>query len=394
MNSKLFVFITPSIVNIGGAQLYIARKKGYLESLGWKVLIISCIEGEIIIPNLKDSMNVVIPMLKMPFNITNKSRRAKIKRRIVIPAADLIVVEANTIALSIWSEYIFDESSIKKICYPLSEQFPSFSKDEINYLCFKLKQKLLYGITPKSIPMILGENLPYDTWLKAIGCRSNIVDDITNINIRIPKADYTILSLGRLDKPYIPYAFASVRKFASENKYKRINLILVGDNNYNVYRDFSVEEKNLNVIKTGALFPIPRTIFQNSNVAIASAGCVSVCTLEGVPTIVVDANDYKAIGIFKQTTNNSMFREQHEPQIEIVQLLNEVLIENKYKNITEMPDVSLDYSKHLEIIEQPYDNPEIWFDVTRMKISFKKRCIRIFYFIFGFNLLNKIFELI
>ncbi|WP_315352185.1 hypothetical protein [Phocaeicola abscessus] len=154
MNSKLFVFITPSIVNIGGAQLYIARKKGYLESLGWKVIIISCIEGEIIIPNLKDSMNVVIPMLKMPFSITNKSRRAKIKRRIVIPAADLIVVEANTIALSIWSEYIFDESSIKKICYPLSEQFPSFSKDEINYLCFKLEQKLLYGITPKSIPII------------------------------------------------------------------------------------------------------------------------------------------------------------------------------------------------------------------------------------------------
>ena len=116
---------------------------------------------------------------------------------------------------------------------------------------------------------------------------------------------------------------------------------------------------------------------------------MSVCTLEGVLTIVVDANDYKAIEMFKQTTNNSMFREQHEPQIEIVQLLNEVLIENKYKNITEMPDVSLDYSKHLEIIEQPYDNPEIWFDVTRMKISFKKRCIRIFYFIFGFNLLKK-----
>lgn len=389
--SNLFVFMTPSIVNIGGAQLYVSRKKEYLESLGWQVLILSCVEGKITIPGLRDSETLIIPMLRMPLSITSESKRAKVIKGITLPMADSIVVESHTIYLSIWAEYIFKERSVKKICYPLMEAFPHFSEDEMDYLRFKLDQKLLYGISIKSIPSLLGNNLPYNTQLSAVGSSRNNVDDRAELEERIPKADYTILSLGRLDKPYIPYAFNAVKQFASKNAAKQINLILIGSNNYNAPRDFSVELENLNVIKMGSLFPIPRKIFQCSDVAIASAGSVLVCARERVPTIAIDANDYKAIGVYYKTTNHSIFRDS-EPPVEIENLLHEILIEKKHKDIPIEPIPEPDYSRHLEIIEQAYDTHAV-FDVTRMKLGFKKKCVRILYSVLGLNLLTMLFDI-
>ena len=110
---------------------------------------------------------------------------------------------------------------------------------------------------------------------------------------------------------------------------------------------------------------------------------------EGIPTIAIDGNDYDAIGVLGYTTNNCLFRNEHEPRIKIIDLLKDILESKNYsrKKIDNYKIEKLDYSSHQAIIDSkfkfvPYD--------MKMRKSMKDWLLFVVIYVFGLNFINRL----
>lgn len=57
---RTYNFIIRRICNITGAQQYVYNKTRYLKSQGWRVLIFSSLQGEILIDDFKEYENLMV----------------------------------------------------------------------------------------------------------------------------------------------------------------------------------------------------------------------------------------------------------------------------------------------------------------------------------------------
>lgn len=351
-----YVFLTNSIRNIGGAQLYMSRKIDWLQKAGWFVDVYYYNEGPIVIENLKQYANNRIPELSLPYWIVSKSKIKKITARICEGDYDKTIIESNETHLCLWGEHLAFVSGGMNVCYPLSENFPNLTDQERRFFIHKLESNLLFGITNNSIPTMLGESLmTANRQLLAIGNTEGNVSDI-DYKLENWKEGKTIISIGRLDKPYFSSVIDGVKKITQLHRENHFNLILIGGaSDYRCEKailDDLSSVPNLSVYHTGYINPIPRDLIKRGDVAVGSAGCVVISANEGLLTISVDAKDHKAIGIYGITTNNFVYRDT-EPVVEIDNLLEDVLFHNKY-NSDEMAIETLgetDYSQHKRIID-------------------------------------------
>lgn len=355
-NMKKYIFLTNTIGSVGGSQLYISRKIEYLKTCGWETEVFYADKEEIVIDNLKEFPLNHLQILSVPLGLVSERQKSNVLKCFV-PNKHTII-ESHLVGYSLWGEYIANYIGAKHIAYFLCEQFPPLSDGVADFLKFKLKQNLLYGINSKSIPALFREDFDGTSYgLTAVGCHSSIGGMNSRIE-QLPKADYTILSLGRLDKPYIPNMVESVRIFAESNKSFKVNLIIIGDSLFSSKILEPLESvANLHVLMLGSLSPLPQNAFMVSNVAIATAGCVKITSERDVPTIVVDGNDYEAIGVYGYTTFNRLFRNHDEPQQKIADLLEDVLVKKMYTKIgvSKFEEHELDYSAHQAIIDQKFD---------------------------------------
>lgn len=356
---KYYLFFNTTIANIGGAEIYISNKSTHLKHLGFEVIVVSFEPGDIVIDNLKEYKKYIIPELKVLFRRSNNRIRNKILKIFKdLQLSGTIIIESNTSNLNSWGEFVAKEIGAYHICYLLPE-INRISKCEYDFYSFKYKQHCLYGITPHTISDLMDDAKEYPgTYLIAVGCTADTVSDALSFDVsNLPKVEYTILSLGRLNKPYIPYMLESVFQFSQTHKTRTINLLMVGG-----YLSKSVEKKivdiqskssNLNIYSLGELYPIPQNIFQSCDVSIAVAGCANICYNQGLPNIIIDANDFEGVGIYKYTTNNVTFRTDEQPT-SVSSLLEDVLVNKIYKkHPTLSQKAKLDYSKHDELLSIP-----------------------------------------
>lgn len=357
-----FIFLTDTIGNVGGSQLYTSHKVDWLESLGWKVNVFyERISGDVVLDNLKRFEKNWLPALSVPFAMASgKTRERNAKRVVPRTSADKVIIECHLPNYCFWGEYFGNLCGGMTICYPLSEGMAKMKKEELDFFSHKLKQNLLFGISDKSIPLMLGKSASTEhRGLLAVGAGSNLSDE----DYAMPLVEHakTILAIGRLEKPYVPNMVSSIKRFLGRHKESNFNIILLGDSPDKTTRESIVsslsECPNSNVFCTGYLNPIPKSIFKKCDVAIGSAGCVEVAARQGgVLTISVDSFDHMAIGVYGITTNETLFRKDEKPQ-DIDALLEEILIENKYSGKdVEFPVIVSDYSKHEEIINRYVPN--------------------------------------
>lgn len=352
---KKYIFLTNTIDSIGGSQLYISRKVNYLKMHNWDVEVYYTDYGEVLIENLKPFVTNHLQVLCVPIDCVSRKEREKLLNHFT--PNEITIIETHLVHLSVWGEYIAKHIGGKHLAYFLCEHFPPLSDSARAFLRFKLHQKLLYGITNKSIPALFREDFDGSLYkLLAVGAFSAVGDNDERITA-IPNADYTILSLGRLDKPYIPFMIASVKDFSEKYNLSKINLIVIGDSQYRDTLFAPLNSiHNIHVFQLGNMSPIPQNVFTISDVAIATAGCVVVTSRNDVPTIVVDGNDYSAIGVMGYTTRNSLFRDVDEPPIQIKSLLEDILIKKMYskKGVRDF-ETPIDYSAHQRVIDQDFD---------------------------------------
>lgn len=337
---KKYIFLTSSIGRIGGAQMFISNKYEYLKRRGWHVDVFFFNEYDVIrIENLKVFSQNYLPELRYPVqSYTNK----QIEHVLSIicqktgNAADETVVETQLISLAFWGELVAQRLNGIHILNYLEESIPRFSENEIAFFDFKVRRRECLNASKKSLSRLFKEHYvdDYDQYqfILKTPC-SNVVSDVADNNIKIAPADYTITSIGRLDKPYVRPMVDDILNVVRSHTDKSFNLIFIGGSP-NGKSEVEIENAfkgvdNVNLYLLGYLFPIPKQLLGYVSASIATSNSVLVTANLSIPTIAVDANDFQAIGVYGYDTVNTVFRKE-EAKRKISDVLAEILFTEKY----------------------------------------------------------------
>lgn len=375
MEIKKYIFLINDIGSVGGGQLYLSSKVDWLESEGWDVDVYYFYQTPVMLENLKRFECNYVRNFEFRFASLSPEERNETAAFITrnIPSGANVVFESYSCQMGLWGEFLAKITNGKNICYFINESKPKITASMRQFLLFKLKQKLLYGISPQSIPSVLPEANGSDTFLRAEGCSQRNAPDIYDSRLEtIPKAGFTILSIGRLEKLYMPKLFEEVKKFAA-SCCEPVNFIIVGDTNQKKVRDSlfkGIDEiENLNTVFWGYTFPIPKQLFERSDVFVGCAGSAFMAFKERVPSITIDVTDHMGIGILGETTENRLYRTSVESPVPVSELLGVVYNtreERRKLRSCQTPIVeTANFIRHKEVMELPFDHK--YFPVEKVK---------------------------
>ena len=118
----------------------------------------------------------------------------------------------------------------------------------------------------------------------------------------------------------------------------------------------------------GYTFPVPANLVMSCDVGLASSNSVLVTSDEGIPTISIDMNDNKAIGVYGYTTFRKLTRIK-EPAVAICDLLEDVLFTNNYPKgkykANNLDNFEKAFESELKFIERSRDNKG-YYDILGM----------------------------
>lgn len=366
---RTYIIFTPEITSMGGAQMYTANKIGFLRSKGWNVQVFfPKMKGEILIPELKEFRNNLIQELDIPLRFMTQSMKNTIfeKVRKASDLSDDIVMESQIITTSFLVEEIAEYIGARHIINSLDEKIPIVFVKQHLFFEYKLKRWEFQNASEKHLKKAFGKYYKEDflAYENAMVYKcSNVVSDNEDKTYSFSQADYTVLSIGRLDKPYILPMTDEIALFANKHQNITINVLYVGGSFSGEYES-KIEAilggiKNVNLYMLGYTFPVPKTVIDAADVAIACANSVNVTADMDIPTIVADINDYMAIGVYGYDTQNK-FARVTEPPVPISMLLESVLLDNKYPSngfLTDtMSDANEAFERELTFIEKSKGN--------------------------------------
>lgn len=377
---KHYIILTSGIFEMGGAEMFTANKCKYLKSKGWDVRVFYYRNfGELKIQELAPYRGNCIPELLYGITYITQKRRSLIIEQICagINKGDEVVVESHIINLAYWGELVAEYCGGKSILNSMEENIAPFSDAEASFVEHKLKRwEILNAVSTKTLHRYFNdrykeEYVQYIHNYMRVFCSNVVTDDDESLSL--PTEGQSIMSIGRLDKPYILPMFEEIKKFASQNKDKKYNVLVIGGS-----PDGSVEHEvknlfagvdNVSLFMYGYVFPVPRNLINKADVGIATANSVLVTADQGIPTIAMDIHDFQPIGIFGRNTNNKFSRD-NEPIIPASTWLQEVLNEGKFPKVapTEMDvDAELErvFGKQVEfLVLSPNDHQ--YYDVERV----------------------------
>lgn len=402
---KRYIFITPTLQNMGGAQLYIRSKMRWLRGNGWLVDVIYAISGKAVIPELQ-ACNLCFQETKYPTFYYRARKREKIVeklcRAVLDKEYDELIIESTVIENSTWGECIAAKIGAKHLLYSLQEDNTTANKSLQEYLVFKHSRKEMAGIVETSLYDCfstfhpIARDLSY--CLKAYqfypveDYESKLVDFISQ-----DKRDFVIGSLCRLNKPCVKKIFDDVLLYIKEHSSYKFILLLIGDSpegdDTRAYIETECSQvKNLKLYITGYLFPVPKKLLALVDAGYSTSGSVRIMANEGIPTVAVDGNDYKPIGVMGYDTDNSLFRES-EPIIEIKKYFDRILFEKSIEKKSPKKPTQPDYSSHFEFLSNSADS-KTYFNVSKLCWNKDQRLQRILMPILGPKAYHKIMSLI
>ena len=335
---KTYILLTPEITNMGGAQMYTANKAEFLKTKGWTVQVFfPKKKGEIKIKTLEEYKNNYIPDLAYSYFALSRRRRIRILKKIkqVTGESEEIVVESQVMPTVFMAEKIAEYLGGRHIINCLDERIIVSTSKQEDFLEYKLKRWEVMNASEKRLKRYFKNNYS-DDFLKYANvvkyCCSNVVLD-DGKQLEFAPCDYSILSVGRLDKPYIQPMMDEIVAFANAHQDKKINVLFVGGsfdgNEEPLLQRKAATVSNLTAYLLGYTFPVSKSILDAADVAIATANSVLVTSDQDIPTIVADIYDNMGIGVYGYTTENK-FARKDEPQVAISELLENALVKGLY----------------------------------------------------------------
>ena len=324
---KKYVFLTMNIGGINGAEQYIYNKMNYLKQQCWQVFIFSGRPGKIMIDGFREYEKLIHPALRFYPNCLNKREYAAVmdwfRSTLDLQAGDECVVESSNIISALWGETVSKELGCRHLVVIMQENH-NYHQALRSFLTFKLRRHELSGIFEDSVQKMLKDpELPFRPDMRVRAYCNNVVQ---NCGERFsaqfdPNADYTIGSIGRLEKKYVPALIEQLATYFSEHSDKRYNLLLIGGcadkRRLSEIRERFEQCKNVTLVLTDNLYPIPRALVRKVDIFISAAGSAAVSYYEMVPSVKIHQVTAEPIGIFGydmrpgENVNNQALVDRH-----------------------------------------------------------------------------------
>lgn len=331
-----YVFITPTIMDIGGAQKYVYSKTCFLKKQGFSVFIITSYKGERIL-NFT-SPNFYYGELYFSPCVFGKKKITDIVMSIIESAHidSNTIIESSTITMSQWAEIIAERTRAKHLCYSLEEDFSAKKRSLYDFIKFKSERGELAGINGCSVGLMLkhfecttGNSQQYllamsDDPIKDISCDEAL---ITLCN----RVDYVIGAIGRTDKILFRSLLERIPRYSRMHPDKQFLLIFIGGPAVDIKLLEKHNSDNLTIVNTGYIYPIPEKLVRKLSVNIATAGSVRITAMYDIPSISTSAINAEVIGIFNYTTTKILYTEdgnKASEKVNLYHLLDSILFEN------------------------------------------------------------------
>lgn len=397
---KLYVIITPTIKLVGGAQIYSLNKLRYYRKEGWDTMLLHAnLSGPIVIDEMRQYKDCYVDEFKFIPCLLSEKRVLNLIDKVIhkykLKNYASIVIESHNIETSTWGELIAERIDAKHLVYLLSE-FPVIKPRTLfEFFLMKYKRNELAGIAKTSINSLFRGYMEISDTEKY--CLSAICSNsIGPMNIsKMPtfdKYDFLLASVGRMEKPYLLDAIDEILIFAKKNKDKKIALLFIGDGSSTIKKKIMNKLSHSNNIQckiTGPIYPIPINLIQSPNLFFGVAGSCFVSQKIGKLTVSFDVNDHQSIGFLGITTMSTIYRKEDEPPKSFSKLLEEALIEKKYKESCRegntAPIVEVDFAGHELFINKSSKRRE-YYDILKTHLTIKEYLKKIMISILGVNI--------
>lgn len=395
MGKRIYIIFTGTITRMGGAQMYVNNKVNYLKKDGWYVSVFSGLTGPVLIDGLKEYEKTIKPEFStFPF-LFRKTLQDKYLGEVIqhaqIEQDDYVVIESNSVHSAFWGELLAKKIRGKHFLFLLDEEY-SFPDSYLPFFEEKYNRKELAVIKEKAFKALFrnSKNVEFVEDSILVAPCNNVVADINDSvfdTIKFDQYDFVCLSLGRLNKKYIPNVYKGFSKFSEKHQNSKILYIFIGNQpeDWPVDVPAQIEEElgnleNVDLFMAGYVFPIPRSLFTHIDLAVASAGSSWVLLRENVPAVSMDANDGQPIGIIGYTTMNSLYRE-NELIVPLEDYMDKILCDSYLSDKNPMPlneATDDEYMDNHMLFLQKSENSKEYFDVSKTKLSGAKDRVKKF----------------
>ncbi len=305
MNNYVMMFRTTDI--IAGGPIYNCNKKKYLEQNGWVVNVIPTWGGHVLLEPLREYEGISFPYVTSPpFIFSEKELHEKLELLAsYVSGGDKIVIETGTDYTALWGELLAEYIGAKHFIMFLDETNKNVNKISAPFYKFKYGRGELASISLYSLKAIFSQFFDLEeaeSHVLSAAC-TNIVADIENpFEVKIPKGDFLIGSIGRLDKGFVPNIINGICEFARSVPNKKVAVCLIGGADSKTEMNIRTKlekERNIFYYITGYIWPIPKRLFENFDLFISGAGSARVSANMGIPTIRMDVITYEPLGFLE-----------------------------------------------------------------------------------------------
>lgn len=387
--SKCYIFIACAVNYIGGAQNYLLGKIEWLHQNGWEVVVFASDASNVVIDYSPAKLIEVPHLYSRPSAMSEAMlRRVVGEMKRVIPAQrDEYFVESDDVFLALWGELVAKEIDARHLIFHLSEGFRPVSRDELGYFLVKEERKELAFIREGFCEKLFkNRQLRWSAHVLVAYQRSSFAESDFDLSV-IPEANLIIGLVSRLDKPFVARAIDGVIDFCLNNPSVVIGLVVVGGSPDPSFEN-QIHEKtngiaNLLTVTLGYLYPIPYSLIQSFDVAIAKSGTVRALSGFGVPCIAYSLLNDDCMGIDGLDFPFGEYADGESVRLETI--IEEIVVHDKlcsYEPLRVAPSEA-DYGDHFEYLgacraKEFFDTASMkttmWgFFVTVLTCVFKKR---------------------
>lgn len=389
-----YVIITMNITDIGGGPIYVNNKCKFLKNRGWAPYVFSSLKRRIMISNLEQYRDLIKPALMYPpYYYTKREINRNIDfilKAIAYNKEDNLIVETNGTYSGEWGELLAKRTNGRHILLNLQERH-DYGEDSIKFLRFKLCRKELSGIVKESVSLMVKDSaIPFRVDMVFQAFCNNVVDDCEDkySSMFVKKSSLTFGSIGRLTKPYIIPVLEQVKAYCNNYPTESFNLLLIGgapDTRIDEIKKCVSEQKNIQLVITGDMYPISRELLKSVDIFISASGSATVSFNEKRPTIKV-ARDGQPLGImgYSYEEGNMYNVLDSETVLDEIKALVSNTVAVKYpENVTEEYNKKMyaEFDTQLQrVVESDY--PKDYYDIFKIKHRLNSTK-GIFYFLLG-----------
>lgn len=331
---------------MGGGHIYTRNQCVVAKKLGWTPIVIHNNPQEAVISDLTQfNANRVDEMCLLPSYYSKEERcivMGKFLSIIEPKEEDEFFVESNGVRYSYWGELLAEKLKCKHFAFLLESYFPVKDNNYVFY-SFKLKRKELAGIVQTSLPSLFGKHRKIDEsenkYIKAY-CTNSVEDVPYNIDVDFSQYDIVIGNIGRSSKPYVLQVAKDLACYSQIHINKRFLFLLVGGGK-GTTNEFSINHvlsgcENVDILSTGSIFPIPKSLLSHIDVAIATSGCIRIALEANLPTVAYKDNEMIPYGICGYDIKYPL-PEQPEKKRTLGEILDDILFNDYCKKKSYTP---------------------------------------------------------